>query len=78
LEVSVRKWTIPLTFVGLSGLGAMLFSERGRKLIHSMAERFSGTPGRLAAWNDPAQKELDKIQQAVKELEQSLGTHTAQ
>jgi len=76
--MSVPKWTIPLTFVGLSGLGAMLFSERGRKLVRSIAERLSSAPGRLAVWNDAAQKELDHIQQAVKELEQSLGTHTAQ
>jgi hypothetical protein len=75
--MKVRKWTIPMAFVGLGGLGAMLFSERGRKLIRSIAERFSTAPGRLAAWNDAAQEELDHIQHAVKELEQSLGTHTA-
>ncbi len=39
LEAGVRKWTIPLTFVGLGFLGAVLFSERGRKLIRSTAER---------------------------------------
>lgn len=76
--MSVPKWTIPLTFVGLSGLGAVLFSERGRKLVRSFAERLSAAPGRFAVWNDAAQMELDHIQQAVKELEQSLGTHTAQ
>jgi hypothetical protein len=75
--MSVRKWTVPLTFVGLGGLGAMLFSDRGRKFIRSTAGRFNETPGRLAAWNESAQKELDRIQQALKELEQSLGTHTA-
>jgi hypothetical protein len=75
--MSVRKWTIPLTFLGLGGLGAILLSERGRKLIRSAAERFSAAPGQLAAWNDSAQQELDHIEQAVKELEQSLGTQAA-
>jgi hypothetical protein len=56
----------------------MLLSPRGRKLIRSAAERFSAAPVRLAAWDDSAKHELDYIQQAVKELEQSLGTHTAQ
>ena len=74
--MSVPKWT--LTFVGLSGLGAMFFSERGRKLIRSAAQRLSAAPGRLVAWNESAQVELNHIQQAVKELEHSLGTHTAQ
>ncbi len=75
--MKVRKWTIPLTFVGLGGLGAILFSERGRKLLRSTAARVGATPGRLAAWNDSAKQELDHIQQEIKELEQSLGPHTA-
>ncbi len=75
--MSMRKWTISLTFMGLGGLGAMLFTERGRKLIRSGAERLGATRGRLAAWNGPAQEELGQIQQAVKEIEQSLGTQTA-
>jgi len=75
--MNVRKWTIPLTFVGLGGLGAMLFSKRGRNFMRSAAKRFNSAPGRLAAWNDSAQQELDHIQHAVKIIEQSLGTHTA-
>jgi hypothetical protein len=75
--MSVRKWTIPLTLAGLGGLGAMLFSPRGRKLIHSAAERSGAKPGRMAAWNDSAQKELDHIQRELKELEHSIGTTIA-
>jgi hypothetical protein len=75
--MKVRKWTMRMTFIGLGGLGAMLFSERGRKMIRSAARHLDATPGRLAAWNDAAQEELDHIQHAVVELEQSLGTHTA-
>ena len=71
--MSVRRWTIPLTLAGLGGLGAMLFTSRGRKLIHSVAERRDAKSGRLAAWNDSAQKELDHIQQELKELEHSIG-----
>jgi hypothetical protein len=55
----------------------MLFSSRGRKLVRSAAERISAAPGQLVAWNDSAKSELDHIQQALSEIEQSLGTHTA-
>jgi hypothetical protein len=55
----------------------MLLSSRGRKLIHSAAERAGAKPGRQVAWNDSAQKELDHIQQELKELEQLIGTTTA-
>ena len=72
-----RKWAMRMTLIGLGGLGAMLFTDRGRKLIRSAAARFSDAPERLAAWNDAAQEELHHIQHAVVELEESLGTHTA-
>jgi hypothetical protein len=72
--MSIRKWGIPLAFVGLGGLGALFFSERGRKLIYSMIEGCQAAPGRLLAWNNSSQQELDHIQQAVKQIEQSLET----
>lgn len=75
--MTVRRWTIPLTCLGLGGLGAMLYSERGRKLIRVVAERVGQTPAQLAAWNDAAKQELSHIRQAVKELEQSIGAHAA-
>jgi hypothetical protein len=72
--MSVRKWTTTLT---LAGLGAMLLTSGGRKLIRSAAKAGGGR-GRLAAWNDSAREELNHIQQAVKDVEQLMGTHTAQ
>jgi len=75
--MSVRRWTIPLTLAGLGGLGAMLFSSRGRKLIHSAAERTGTNSGREVAWNDSAQMELNRIQQELKELEHSIATASA-
>jgi len=76
--MSARRWTIPLAFLGLGGLGAMLLSERGQKLLRSMAERLGATPGQLAVWNHSAQEELDHIEQEVEELEHSLRARTAQ
>jgi hypothetical protein len=75
--MNVSKWKIPLTLAGLGGVGALLFSSRGRKLIHSTRERLNQAPERLVAWNDSAKDELNHIQQALQALEQSIGTHTA-
>jgi predicted translin family RNA/ssDNA-binding protein len=46
-------------------------------MIRSTVERLRPAPGQLAAWNDSAKQELNHIQKAVEELEQSLGTHPA-
>jgi hypothetical protein len=75
--MTVRKWTIPLTLAGLGGLGAVLFTQRGRSFLRSAMRRVGADPGCLAAWNDSARDELNHIRQAVRELEQSLGTHSA-
>jgi hypothetical protein len=74
----MRKWTLPLTVVGLSGLGAVLLSKRGRKHVGFTPERSGENTGRLVAWNDSATDELHQIQQAVEELEHSFGTRTTQ
>ena len=71
------NWKVPLTLAGLGGVGAILLTSRGRKLIRSAAERFGQTPEKLQEWSDTALDELSKIQQALNELERSLGTHTA-
>ena len=65
----MRKWAIPLTFMGLGGLGAFLLAARGRKWLRQAAEE---TPAQLAAWNEAAREELKGIQQAVHKLEQKL------
>ena len=75
--MTVRKWTIPLTLAGLGGVGAVLLTERGRNFLRSAVRRVKSEPGCLAAWNDSARDELSHIQQAVREVEQSLSTHPA-
>ena len=74
--MSVRNWSTTLTLAGLGGLGAMLLTLDGRKLIRSAAKAGGGR-GRMAAWNESAREELNHIQQAAKDLEQFIGTHPA-
>jgi hypothetical protein len=69
--MSVGKWTTTLTLAGLGGV--MLLTLRGRKPIRSAVQ--AGGGGRLAAWNESAREELNHIQQAVKDVEQSIESH---
>ncbi|MDR3765261.1 MAG: hypothetical protein P4M01_14325 [Acidobacteriota bacterium] len=76
--MTVRKWTIPLALAGLGGVGAVLMSGRGRKLLQRIALHSAQEAEELsAAWTEAAQRELDQLQQAVRELERNLSTHTA-
>ncbi len=68
----MRKWYVPVTFVGLGGLGVLLFTDRGRRAIHWLAENAPHAPSRLAEWNEKAQRELDRIQTALNRVAESL------
>ena len=77
--MSVRKWTLPLTLAGLGGVGAVLFTGRGRRLLQKASWRLEPKPVTppQPAWDHSLREELDHIQQEVRELERNLGTPAA-
>jgi hypothetical protein len=68
----MRKWFLPLTVLGIGGLGALVFSERGRKAIVWAMERIDEAPERFSEWNENAQSEFDRIQNNLNRLAESL------
>jgi hypothetical protein len=74
----MRKWFLPLTVLGIGGIGALLLSEGGRRALEWLFDRLDEAPERLAEWNESAQSELEKIQTALNELAETLQTRPAQ
>ena len=72
----MRKFYVPLTVVGLAGLGLLLVSEAGQQAIDWLAENW--TPRRLDEWNEAAQRELDKLETALDQVAESLAEGLAQ
>jgi hypothetical protein len=70
----MRKWYVPLTVIGISGLGAFLLTDRGRKAARWAFENMHRAPDALLEWNEAAQRELDRIQTALNRVAESLGT----
>lgn len=68
----MRKWYLPLTVLGLGGLGAALLSPRGRHFVSSLFDRSSSAPGKFIEWNDTAQTELARIQKALDRIAEHL------
>lgn len=61
----MRKWFVPLTLLGLGGLGAVLFSQRARKAFSGAMQRAPRSPKQLREWNEAAQSELKRVQEAL-------------
>jgi hypothetical protein len=68
----MRKIYVPLTLVGLGGLGWLLLTERGRHALGWIGENLQHGPDRLLEWNEAAQRELDRIQTALNRVAKSL------
>jgi hypothetical protein len=68
----MRTVYIPLTLLGLGGIGWLFLTERGREALRWTEEAVRQGPGRLLEWNEAAQRELDRIQVALNRVAESL------
>ena len=71
----MRRWYVPLTVLGVGGVGALLLTDRGRRVLSKLVESFWQAPDRLLEWNDNVQNELDRIQQALDRISDSIDPH---
>jgi hypothetical protein len=68
----MRKWYVPLTVLGVSGLGLLFLTDRGRQGLRWAARNLHHAPAALLGWNEMAQRELDRIQSALNRVAETL------
>lgn len=61
----MKKWYMPLAVLGLGSLGALLLSDRGRQALRWLAENFELHQDKILEWNEAAQRELDRLEEAL-------------
>ena len=69
--VAMRKWWVPMTVLGLAGLGALLLSSRGRRALTWLAETFADAPELF--WSQGTLQDIERLRTAVDQLADSLG-----
>ena len=74
-ERPMRKWFTTLAVLGLGGIGAFLFSERGREILRGWLAEFNDSTNQWDEWSESAQLELANIQTALNRIAQSLDPH---
>lgn len=71
----MRRWYVPLTVLGLGGVSAFLLSERGRAAVRRLFENFQQAPERWLEWNDSFENELERIQDSLNKISDSIDPH---
>lgn len=68
----MRKWLIPLIVFSAGGVGAYLITGNRREKVRDWLTSFFEHPERWQEWNEGALAELEKIQDALNHIAQSL------
>jgi hypothetical protein len=68
----MQKWFLPLTVLGLGGLGLLALSDRGQDALQWAFDKLEEAPDQFNDWNARAQEELDRIQMALNRVAESL------
>ncbi len=68
----MRKWFVPLTVLGVGGIGAFLLTTRGRETLRRWRAAFEPSPELWEDWNENARLELERIQDALNQIAESL------
>lgn len=72
----MRKWFVPLTVAGIGGLGVFLFSESGRRALRWIGQYVRWNSEGVLEWNDAAEDELQRIQETLGTIAESLQPRT--
>lgn len=70
----MRRWCVPVTVLGVAGLGALVFTQRGRQALAWLDENFAKAPEALREWNETFQREVEQLQAALDQVADSLQT----
>jgi hypothetical protein len=68
----MRNWLLPVTVLGLSGLGLIFASERGRERVLTFFDRMVENGDPLGEFNKLCEEQLNTIQNGLDRLAEAL------
>jgi hypothetical protein len=68
----MKKWYLPVTVLGLSGLGLLFASERGRQRVRQAFEKLIEHGDPLGEFNKFCEDQLEMIQRNLDRLSEAL------
>ncbi len=70
----MRNWLLPVVVLGMSGLGLVFASERGREQVRQLFDRLVSSEDPLGEFNNAIENQLETIQRALDRLSEALET----
>jgi hypothetical protein len=68
----MKNWYVPVTLLGLSGLGLLFASERGRARVRRVVDQFLEHGDPLGEFNKFCEDQLQMIQENLDRLAEAL------
>ncbi|HKD80272.1 MAG TPA: hypothetical protein VKH81_11310 [Candidatus Angelobacter sp.] len=68
----MKNWLLPVTVLGLSGVGLVFASERGRERVRRAFDHLLERGAPLGEFNKFCEEQLDMIQRNLDHLTQAL------
>jgi hypothetical protein len=73
----MKNWFLPVTVLGLSGLGLVIASRRGRERVFSFLDRMAEHGDPLGEFNKLCEEQLHAIQNSLDHLAEVLNESEA-
>lgn len=68
----MKNWLLPIAVLGLSGIGLVCASRRGRRKLHVFFDHMTQGRDPLGELDNAIEGQLDTIQRALDHLSQAL------
>ena len=70
----MKNWLLPIAVLGLSGLGLVFATDRGREQLRNFFDRMASSDDPLGEFNHAVEEQLQNIQRALDQLSEALET----
>jgi len=70
----MKNWLLPIAVLGVSGIGLVFASKRGRAQVRHFLEHLVESEDPLADFNQAIEGQLQNIQQMLDQLSEALET----
>ena len=68
----MKNWLLPIAVLGVSGLGLLFASSRGREQLRALFDNLAETEDPFGEFNKAIENELEYIQRTLDQLTEAL------